>query len=73
MSPKIFFSIFNKNVVFSEKLLNEKIFQTSFPIKKIIFIFVAERPLPFKRDLGRRNCGFAIFSENTAFFENTAK
>ncbi len=58
---------------FSEKLLNEKIFKTSFPIKKVISIFVAGRPLSFKRDLGPRNCGFAIFSENTTFFEKTAK
>ncbi len=44
-----------------------------FPLKKVIFIFVAGRPLPFERDLGPRNSGFAVFSENKGFFEKTAK
>ncbi len=40
----------------------------------IIFIFVARRPLStIKRDLGPQKQFFAIFSENTDFFEKTAK
>ncbi len=57
--------------LFSEKLLNEKIFKTSFPIKKAVFIFVAGRLLPFKRDSGPRNYGFAVFSENTSLFKKS--
>ncbi len=68
MTPK-FFPLFSpKTLLFLEKLLNEKIFKTSFPIKKVIFIFVAGCPLPFKRDVGSRNCSFEIFSKNAAYF-----
>ncbi len=42
--PKIFFPIFSKNVGFLKKLLDDKIFKTSFPIKKVILIFVARCP-----------------------------
>ncbi len=44
--PKIFFRHFFRKLLFSsKKLLDEKIFKTSFPIKKVIFIFVARCPL----------------------------
>ncbi len=58
-----------EQLLFSKKLLNEKIFETSFPIKKVIFIFVVRRLLPFKRDSAPRNGFYAVFSENIAFFE----
>ncbi len=65
---KKFFPIFSKNVVFFKKIVNEKIFKTSFSIKKVTFIFVAKcRPLPIKRDLGPRN-GFLPFSQKIQFF-----
>ncbi len=51
----------------SEKLLDEKIFKASFPIKKIAFIFVAKHPLPFKRDLAPRN-DFSPFSRKMQVF-----
>ncbi len=48
-TPKIFFPPFSpKMLFFSKKLSDEKNIQTSFPIKKVIFIFVAGRPLPAK-------------------------
>ncbi len=68
--PQKFFSPFSpKMLLFSKKLLNEKIFKTSFPIKKVIFIFVSRRPIPFKRDLAPRN-GFLLFffSRKYSFF-----
>ncbi len=40
-----------KILLSSQKLLNEKTFKTSFLIKKVTSIFVARRPLLFKRDL----------------------
>ncbi len=53
-SPKMLLSL--------KKLLDEKIFKISFSIKKVIFIFVARHPLPFKRDLDPRN-GFLLRSQ----------
>ncbi len=59
---KFFFSIFSRRMLLSsKKLWYEKIFETSFPIKKVIFIFVVRRPLRFKRDLAPKN-GFSLFS-----------
>ncbi len=40
----------------------------SFLIKKVIFIFVARRLFPFKKDLSFRNGFFAVFSKNYSFF-----
>ncbi len=58
----------HKNVVFFEKLLNEKILKTSFSIKKkIIFIFVARHPLRFKRELDDKN-SFSHLSLKIVFF-----
>ncbi len=65
--PKIFFPFSPKMLLFPKKLLDKKIFKTSFPIKKVIFFLVARRLLPFKRDLGPRNGVFAVFSENYSF------
>ncbi len=45
--PKNLFSTFSPNMLlFLKKLLDEKIFKTLFPIKKVIFIFVVRRPFP---------------------------
>ncbi len=76
-STKMFFHIFSENVAFSKKLLDKKIFDTSFPIKKVIFIFIASLPLPYKRDLAPRN-GYSVirsFLEKYSFFlfEKTVK
>ncbi len=50
MFPKNLFLPFSqKMLVFLEKLLVEKIFKTSFPINKDIFIFIAKCPFLFKR------------------------
>ncbi len=44
-----------------------------FPLKKVVFIFLARRPLPFKRDLRPRN-GFPLFSQKIKLFlKKTAK
>ncbi len=65
-APK-FFSLFSpKMLLFSNKFLSEKIFKTSFPIKKVIFIFIAERSLPSITVV-------LPFSRKIVFFEKTAK
>ncbi len=51
----------------TEKVLNDKIFETSFPIKKVIFILVARCLLSFKSDFGPRN-GFLSFSQKITHF-----
>ncbi len=49
MLPKIFFSEFSWKIpLSSKKRLDEKIFKISFPIKKVIFIFIARCPFPSK-------------------------
>ncbi len=69
MSPKNFFLWFSpKMLLFSKKLLNGKIFKTSFPIKKVIFIFAAWRPVPFKKELGPRNGFLPFFQKIQLFF-----
>ncbi len=65
--PKNFFPFSPKMLLFLKKLFHEKIFKTLFPIKKVIFIFVARCPLPFKRDLGPRN-GFLPFFQKIQLF-----
>ncbi len=63
ISAKKFFSLFSpKMLLSSKKLLDEKIFKTSFPIKKGY-----DAPFPSKENWPQRRF-FAIFSENTAFF-----
>ncbi len=70
MSTQNFFYPFSpKMLLFSKKLLNEKIFKTSFPIKKIIFIFIAGRVLPFKRDLGPKSSFLPFSQKITAFLK----
>ncbi len=64
---KFFFHFLQKYCFLQKKLLDEKIFKTSFPIKKVVFIFVAKRPLCFKRDLDSRN-GFLAFSQKIQLF-----
>ncbi len=54
-------------LLFSKKLLDEKIFKTSFPIKKIIFIFVARHLFPSKETWPPRN-GFLPFSQKIQLF-----
>ncbi len=52
---KIFSPVFSKKLLFFEKIVKWKNIQNLISHKKVIFIFVAGRPLPFKRDLGPRN------------------
>ncbi len=61
--PKKIFSPFSpKMLIFLKKLLDEKIFGTSSPIIKVIFIFVGRHPVPLKRDLAFGN-SFLSFSQ----------
>ncbi len=70
MSPQNFCPPFPpKILLFSKKLLNENILKTLFPIKKVIFIFVAKSFLPFKRDLVPGN-GFCHFFRKLQLFLN---
>ncbi len=64
---KIFSPFSPKILLFSKKLLNDEIFETSFPIKKVILVLVARRLLSFKRDLGPRN-SFLAFSQKITLF-----
>ncbi len=51
--PRKFFSpIFSKNVAFLKKLLNKKIFETSFPIKKFYVHFLRQTPPSLQKRLG---------------------
>ncbi len=65
--PKFFSPFFRKIYLFSKKLLDEKIFKTSFPIKNVIFIFAAKCPLLFRRVLAPKN-GFLPFSRKIPLF-----
>ncbi len=49
-----------------KKLLHEKIFKTSFPIRKVISVFVAKHSLPFKMDLAPKY-SFFLFSVKIQF------
>ncbi len=61
-SPKFLFLPFSRKMLLSsKKLLDEKIFKTSFPIKKVIFIFVARPSLSFKREKGLGLYKYAFF------------
>ncbi len=44
--PKFFPHFLQKCGFFRKKLLNEKIFETSFPTKKVTFIFIVRHPFP---------------------------
>ncbi len=69
MSPqKLFFAVILENIFFFfEKIVQWKIFKTSFPTKKVILIFVTRRPLSLKTDMPSRKWFFVVFSENVAF------
>ncbi len=72
--PQKFFSHFlQKCWLFLKKLLNEKIFKTSCPVKKIYIRFPHQTPPSLQKRLGLQKRVFAVFSENTVFFEKTAK
>ncbi len=59
-------------LLFLKKLLNEKVFKTSFPIKGVIFIFVAKCLLPFV-ETWALEMFLQFFQKITAFFEKIAK
>ncbi len=62
------FPLFSQRMILSsKKRLYEELFETSIPIKMVIFIFVIRRPLPFKRHLDLRN-SFPPFSPKKQFF-----
>ncbi len=67
MSPK-FFSIFSKIVVFLEKLLHEKMFQTSFLIKKGYIHFRCRTPPSLQKRLGPQKLLFCRFLRKYSFF-----
>ncbi len=55
-------------LLYSKKLLDEKIFKTSFPLEKIIFIFLSPDAPSLQKGLGPQKWLFAIYSESTVFF-----
>ncbi len=67
--PKFFFTIFSKNVAFFEKIVERKIFKTSFPIKKNNIRFRCQTAPSLQKRLGPQKWFFAILSENTARLE----
>ncbi len=65
---KNFFSLFSQRMILSlKKLLYEELFETSFPKRKVIFIFVIRRPFPFKKDFAPRK-SFSPFFPKVRFF-----
>ncbi len=68
ISYQTFFPVVSKNIAFSKKLLNYKIFETSFPIEKFIYILVARR-LPLQKRRGPQKRFSGVFSENYTFLE----
>ncbi len=66
--PKNFLPIFSKNVAFSKKLLKEKIFKTSFPIKEGYIHFPRQMPPSLQKSLAPKKRFLTVFSENTACF-----
>ncbi len=67
---KQFFALFSENSSFFLKLLNNKIFNTSFVIKKSNFNFWPKTPsFPEKLSNASPKQFFMVFSENTTFFE----
>ncbi len=66
---KFFFSLFSQRMILSsKKLLYEEQFETSFLLKKVIFIFVIRCPLPFKTDFAHENSFSPFLSVKTVFF-----
>ncbi len=67
-APKFFFSTFSGRMLLSlKKWLYEKIFETPFPVQKVCFR--CQTPLSHQEELGPQKQFFAVFLENTAFFE----
>ncbi len=65
--PQNFSPFSPKMLLFLRKLLNEKIFKTSFPIKKGYIHFPCQVHPSLQKRLGPQKWFFAVFSENTAF------
>ncbi len=65
---KFFFPFSPKILLFSKKLLNEKIFKSSFPIKKGYIHFRHQTPPSLQKRLRPQKRFFAVFSENYNFF-----
>ncbi len=63
----VFPHFLGKCYIYRKKLLDEKIFKTTFSIKKVKLIFVTRRPLPFKKDLAPKN-SFLLFSWKIQLF-----
>ncbi len=71
VSVQNFFPIVFKILLFSKKFVNDKIFETSFSIKKFIFILVARGFLSFKRYLGPRITNFWKKLVNNKIFDTS--
>ncbi len=67
LGPRNGFLPFSQIQLFLKKLLNNKIFSTSFVIKKSHVNFGYKTP-PFLKQLSNVPQFFTVFSENTAFF-----
>ncbi len=61
-APKKFFAVILENIVFFKKIVEWKIFKTSFPTKKFILIFAAGHPLSLKMVMASHKWFSAIFS-----------
>ncbi len=73
MPAKYFFPYFLQNCsFFRKKLLDEKIFKTSFPIKKVIFIFVDGHSFPSKETWPPETV-FLPFSQKIQHFWKNSK
>ncbi len=68
-SPLKFFPPFStKMLLFSKKLLDEKLFETSFSIKKVILIFVARYPPFSSKETWAPETVFCHFLKKYSFF-----
>ncbi len=65
---KFFHGILEKNIVFFKKIVEWKIFKISFSIKKVILIFVARCPFPFKIVMSFDEWFFAAFFPKILLF-----
>ncbi len=73
MHPKNFFLIFSRNVAFFEKIVNKKNIWYLISHKKRLYSFSLPDAPYLQKRLGPQKRVFAVFLENTAFFETTAK
>ncbi len=71
--PKIFSPTFSKNVGFFENIVRWKNIQNLIPHKKGYIHFRRQTPFSLRKRLVHQKQFFAVFSENTASFEKTAK